>query len=133
MPVKENNIIPFGAHKGKQFKQVPTSYLIYIYENYNLDRYAVLLQYLRENIKDLKILNKVETQDFNHNNYSKNGGRIVKTKTGLLGRTYNRDSLHDGKVKVYVLDEDENVKMSNGKPLKMLCRPDSLQFLGFID
>lgn len=54
-----------------------------------------------------------------------NSGYLVTTKTGLTGRTYHKDALINGKQPVYV--------EKDGKPLQMLCDPDSLTLNGFID
>jgi len=52
---------------------------------------------------------------------NKKAGQIVQTKTGLTGITYNRESLVNGKIKVYT---------ENGK---LLCDPTTLKLVGFID
>jgi hypothetical protein len=54
-------------------------------------------------------------------NGNQNAGRIVITKTGLIGRTYNRDPLINGKQPVYT---DKG---------KLLCDPGTLTLRGFID
>lgn len=56
---------------------------------------------------------------------SKDSGYLVKTKTGKEGRTYHRDSLVNKKMVVYV-DVD-------GKQVKMLCDPKTIDVMGFID
>lgn len=55
----------------------------------------------------------------------KSSGYLVTTKTGLVGRTYDKDNLVNGKQPVYV--------EKDGKLLKMLCDPESLKVNGFID
>jgi len=52
---------------------------------------------------------------------NKNAGQIVETKTGLVGRTYNHETLINGKVRVYT------------EKGKMLCDPTTLKLKGFID
>jgi len=52
---------------------------------------------------------------------NKKAGRIVITKSGLIGRTYNHEDLINGKIRVYT---------SNGK---MLCTPNTLKIKGFVD
>jgi len=52
---------------------------------------------------------------------NKKAGRLVETKTGLTGRTYNHEELINGKVRVYT-----------GKG-KLLCDPNTLKLKGFID
>jgi hypothetical protein len=52
---------------------------------------------------------------------NKNAGQIVETKTGLVGRTYDHESLINGKVRVYT---------NKGK---LLCDPTTLKLKGFID
>jgi len=49
-------------------------------------------------------------------------GKLVKTKSGILGRTFNDQPLANGKVCVY---------LSGGR--KMLCKSKSLKLIGFID
>ena len=50
-----------------------------------------------------------------------NSGYIVKTKGGLVGRTYHKDELINGKQIVHI------------EQGKILCRPETLTFIGFID
>ena len=56
---------------------------------------------------------------------SKDSGYQVKTKTGREGRTYHRDGLIDGKMIVYITVE--------GKIIKMLCDPQKIEIIGFVD
>ena len=56
---------------------------------------------------------------------SKDSGCLVKTKTGKEGRTYHRDNLVNGKLIVYV-----NV---DGKQVKMLCDPETVKIIGYVD
>lgn len=53
---------------------------------------------------------------------NKNAGRLVETKTGLHGRTYNHEDLINGKIRVYT---------DCGK--KMLCSLDKLKVIGCVD
>lgn len=53
---------------------------------------------------------------------NKKAGRIVKTKLGKTGIIYNEDKMQDGKYMVYCDDES-----------KMLCKPENLTLIGFID
>jgi hypothetical protein len=55
----------------------------------------------------------------------KDSGYLVKTKTGLQGRTYHREGLLNGKTVVHI--------EKDGKFLKMLCDPKSLEITGFVD
>lgn len=52
---------------------------------------------------------------------NKNSGKLVETKTGLVGRTYNHENLINGKIRVYT---DKG---------KLLCNPTTLKLKGFID
>ena len=52
-------------------------------------------------------------------------GYLVKTKTGKEGRTYHRDNKLNNKVIVYVF--------INGKEVKMLCDPETIEIIGFVD
>jgi len=60
-----------------------------------------------------------------------NSGYLVKTKGGVKGRTYHREGLVDceGKVtkKMVVHVEVE------GKEVKMLCDPKTVEIIGFVD
>lgn len=51
----------------------------------------------------------------------KNAGQIVETKNGLIGRTYNKEPLINGKICVYT------------EHSKLLCDPTTLKLKGFID
>ena len=56
---------------------------------------------------------------------SKDAGYLVKTETGKVGRTFHREGLVNKKMIVHV-DHD-------GKTVKMLCAPDTIEITGFID
>jgi len=58
---------------------------------------------------------------------SKNSGKIVKTKSGKIGRTYNDKDFVNGKVPVY-LQYGETYKT-----VAMLCDHATLTLIGFID
>lgn len=58
------------------------------------------------------------------NNHA-NSGYLVTTKKGLTGRTYHRDNLINGKQPVYLEVE--------GKQVRLLCDPETLTVIGFID
>lgn len=64
---------------------------------------------------DIEYLNRMA-----HGN--KNAGRLVETKTGKTGRTYNHEEPVNGKIRVYLDDGG-----------KMLCSPDKLKLKGYID
>lgn len=53
---------------------------------------------------------------------NKNAGYVVETQSGLRGRTWHDRELINGKVQV---------QLDNGQ--KMLCSPDKLKTIGFID
>ena len=52
---------------------------------------------------------------------NKNAGKIVVTKTGLIGRTYNHEGLINQKVIVHT------------EKGKLLCDPITLKLKGFVD
>lgn len=56
---------------------------------------------------------------------SKDAGYLVKTKTGREGRTYHREGLVNKKMVVHI-DID-------GKTIKMLCDPNTIEITGFVD
>jgi hypothetical protein len=57
---------------------------------------------------------------------SKDSGYKVKTKSGKEGRTYHRESKVNGKIVVHVEGEAET-------QTKLLCNPESIEIIGFID
>lgn len=54
-------------------------------------------------------------------NNKNRAGRIVKTKSGLIGKVYNDDIYHKDKIKVYT------------EKGKMLCTPETLIVIGYFD
>jgi len=56
---------------------------------------------------------------------SKDSGYLVKTKAGKEGRTYHREGLVNKKMVVH-LEID-------GKVVKMLCDPKTIEIIGFVD
>jgi hypothetical protein len=56
---------------------------------------------------------------------SKDSGYLVKTKKGKQGRTYHIEGLVNKKLVVH-LDVD-------GKDVKMLCDPKTVEIIGYID
>lgn len=64
---------------------------------------------------DIEQLNRFEQGN-------RNAGKLVETKTGRLGRTYNNENLINGKVAVHCTDGS-----------KLLCDPNTLILKGFID
>ena len=48
-------------------------------------------------------------------------GKIVRTKTGVIGRTYSDEELVNGKIRVYT---DKG---------NLLCDPATIKVIGFID
>lgn len=57
---------------------------------------------------------------------SKDSGYKVKTKSGKEGRTYHREGLVNKKMVVHIEGEV-------GKNMKMLCDPNTVKIIGFID
>ncbi len=55
-------------------------------------------------------------------NNNKNAGQIVVTKTNKTGRIYNNEEPINGKIRVYLVDGS-----------KMLCSPENLKVVGFVD
>jgi hypothetical protein len=60
---------------------------------------------------------------------AKNPGLIVETKTGKIGRTYNKKGLINGKVPVYVESDDK----SSYSDIAILCDPKTIIQKGIID
>ena len=60
-----------------------------------------------------------------------NPGSIVVTKKGKKGRTYHSKGIINGKVPVYMFTN--NVITSKPDAHAVLCRPESLSVIGFID
>ena len=59
-----------------------------------------------------------------------NPGMIVKTQKGKLGRTYNSKGVINDKVPVYLI---KSVTDHSHDELPILCRPETLKIIGFID
>jgi hypothetical protein len=68
-----------------------------------------------------------------------NPGNLVQTKSGKVGRTFNRDPEVDGKIPVYLAEDFTAKDIADGfEPktfdgLKLLCVPSTLTVIGFID
>jgi hypothetical protein len=61
-------------------------------------------------------------------------GMLVITKSGKLGRTYNKEMPVKGKLIVHLLDDTfQPVLGLAGQPIKLLCEPASLILKGYID
>ena len=56
---------------------------------------------------------------------SKDSGYLVKTKTGIEGRTFHREGLVNKKMVVHI--------EKDGKTVKMLCDPKSVEIIGYVD
>lgn len=64
----------------------------------------------------------------------KGKGLLVQTSKGIKGRTFYDETFHNGKMKVYLVDENLQLKKGkDGKLLKMLCDPNKLNRIGFVD
>lgn len=59
---------------------------------------------------------------------------LVTVKAGK-GRIYHKDGRVDGKYVVHLLDEKDEPKLTpQGKPLKMLVKPENIiTLIGFVD
>ena len=66
---------------------------------------------------------------------NENAGNIVLTKNGKRGRTYCNDLLINGKVPVYLAEEynDKDNYFEFSETKKLLCSPESLTIIGYID
>jgi hypothetical protein len=68
-----------------------------------------------------------------------NPGHLVQTKSGKVGRTFNRDPEVDGKIPVYLAEDFTPKDIADGfEPKtfngpKLLCSPETLKIIGFID
>lgn len=60
-----------------------------------------------------------------------NPGSIVVTQKGKKGRTYNSKGIINGKVPVYMFENNEVTGKSD--KMAILCKPESLKVIGFID
>lgn len=60
-------------------------------------------------------------------------GYIVKTKTGLTGRTKHTDKRVNGKVIVYLEQDGKPVLDEKQQPKKLLCDVAGLELKGFTD
>jgi hypothetical protein len=63
-------------------------------------------------------------------------GKVVKCADGAIGRTYNDEMPHDGKLCVHILALDAK-KLKDGPyiktPERRLCDPATLKVIGFAD
>ena len=54
----DDSIMPFGEHKGKKFKDVPDSYLLYLYESSKevggRKLFGELKEYINDNLDAIK-------------------------------------------------------------------------------
>lgn len=65
---------------------------------------------------------------------SKDAGKIIRTKTGLLGYTKNSDGITNGKAMVYITDADyKPILNEDKKPLQLMCKIEELQVIGYRD
>jgi hypothetical protein len=64
----------------------------------------------------------------------KSPGKLVTTSSGLKGRTYNSDHLVNGKLVVW-LEDDEGLPIPDdkGNPKKLLVDRTKVRFRGFVD
>ena len=53
MPLKDTDIMPWGAHKGKAMINIPAHYLIWIYENNKCS--GDVKKYIEDNMDVLKL------------------------------------------------------------------------------
>lgn len=60
-------------------------------------------------------------------------GYIVKTETGLTGRTKHSDKRVNGKVIVYLEQDGKPVLDDQGQPKKLLCDVSRLELRGYVD
>ena len=61
-----------------------------------------------------------------------NSGVIVIIKSGKKGRTYHKKGFINGKVPVY-LEQNEGQLDFSDKVVAVLCVPESLKIIGYID
>jgi hypothetical protein len=73
-----------------------------------------------ENMNELTDWDVEQLERFAYGN--KKAGQLVETQKGVLGRTYNNETLVNGKVRVHCVDGS-----------KLLCDPSKLTLKGFID
>lgn len=66
-------------------------------------------------------------------NTEKKPGMIVKTKSGSVGRTFNSEKPIMGKTPVYVATKTVNGAPTEYSTHGLLCDPDTLTVIGFID
>jgi hypothetical protein len=71
--LKDTDIMPFGKHKGAQLKDVPASYLLWLYEQMRRDNFNVkLAYYIDEHTKQLN--QEAEEEDSDARRYRETGG-----------------------------------------------------------
>lgn len=52
MPLTDNSLMPYGAHKGKKMANVPPAYLVWVFENNKCT--PEVAKYINENMSELK-------------------------------------------------------------------------------
>ena len=52
MNITDEDLMPFGMHKGKKLANVPPEYLLYIYDNFKIQ--IDLKKYIKDNMDVLK-------------------------------------------------------------------------------
>jgi hypothetical protein len=58
--MNDNSIMPFGAYKGQEMKNVPANYLLYAYSQHWISNWPDVRDYIKEN---LDVLNKEEKEN----------------------------------------------------------------------
>jgi len=59
----------FGKHKGEKFKDVPISYMIWVYDNVE-DLRIDLLKFLEKNIQMFRHIDMYHKNDYDYNDFS---------------------------------------------------------------
>ena len=125
--LQDNDIMPFGMHKGKQMIDVPKNWLLWFYDEVNktgdvqgfrLDVYTYI-DFNYDIIENERTEYEVET---------KRSGFLVITKTGKRGIIYHDEARVNGKNKTYIVNSEYK---ETGE--RMLCDPMAMQIIGFIN
>lgn len=49
----DTTLMPFGKHKGTALANIPASYLLYIYHEFDLGKYPGLVEYIEDNLDEI--------------------------------------------------------------------------------
>ncbi len=121
MKLTDESKMPFGKYKDEKMINVPASYLMWLYDTGKCN--SDVKEYIKDNLDVIK-----KQSGIKQTSIVKSPGKLVVTKNGERGRTYNSKGIINGKLPVYL--EIDKFKYQE---TAILCDPTTLQIIGFID